>query len=71
MRHGMVNRKLGRTSAFMTKWTFKHMLLKRAHTEKSMKALAAASAFGSCGITRNAVGMEVRFRRPLAASQVA
>ncbi len=63
--------KLSRTSTFMTKFTFKHMLLKRAHTEESMKALAAKSEFGSCEITRNAVGMEVRFRRPMAAQQVA
>jgi ubiquinone/menaquinone biosynthesis C-methylase UbiE len=63
--------KLSRTNAWMTKWTFKHMLLKRAHTEESMKALAAASDFGSCEITRNAVGMEVRFRRPIASAQVA
>jgi ubiquinone/menaquinone biosynthesis C-methylase UbiE len=63
--------RLSRTSAWMTKWTFKHMLLKRAYTEDSMKALAAKSEFGSCEITRNAVGMEVRFRRPMTAAQVA
>ena len=63
--------KLSWTSAWMTKWTFKHMLLKRAHTEESMRALAAASDFGSCEITRNAVGMEVRLRRPMVAAQVA
>jgi ubiquinone/menaquinone biosynthesis C-methylase UbiE len=63
--------KLSRISAFITKWTFKHMLLKRAYTEESMKALAAQSEFGSCEIKRNAVGMEVRFRRPTAAQQVA
>ena len=63
--------KLSRTSAWMTKWTFKHMLLKRAHTEESMRALAAASDFGACDIARNAVGMEVRMRRQVAAAQVA
>lgn len=63
--------KLSRTSAWMTKWTFKHMLLKRAHTEESMKSLATQSQFGACEIKRNAVGMEVRFRRPMAAQQVA
>jgi ubiquinone/menaquinone biosynthesis C-methylase UbiE len=63
--------RLSRTSAWMTKWTFKHMLLKRAYTEDAMKALAAKSEFGSCEITRNAVGMEVRFRRPMTAAQVA
>jgi ubiquinone/menaquinone biosynthesis C-methylase UbiE len=63
--------KLSRTSAWMTKFTFKHMLLKRAYTEESMKALAAKSEFGAWEITRNAVGMEVRFRRPTVAQQVA
>ena len=63
--------KLSRTSAFMTKFTFKHMLLKRAYTEESMRVVAARSEFGSCEIKRNAIGMEVRFRRPLAAQQVA
>jgi len=63
--------KLSRASSFFTKFTFKHMLLKRAYTEESMKALAARSEFGSCEIKRNAVGMEVRFRRPVAAQQVA
>ncbi len=63
--------RLSRMSAFMTKFTFKHMLLKRAYTEESMKALAGRSEFGSCEIKRNAVGMEVRFRRPVAAQQVA
>lgn len=63
--------KLSRTSAFMTKFTFKHMLLKRAYTEESMRALAARSEFGSCEITRNAIGMEVRLLRPMAAQQVA
>ena len=62
---------LSRMNAWMTKWTFKHMLLKRAHTQESIKALAASSEFGSCEIKRNAVGMEVRFRRPMAAAQVA
>ncbi len=60
--------KLSRASAWMTKWTFKHMLLKRAHTEESMRALAAASDFGACDIARNAVGMEVRMRRQVAAA---
>ena len=48
------------------KFTFKHMLLKRAYTEEQMKALAASSDFKSCEIVKIAVGMEIRLsRQPL------
>jgi len=57
-----------RTSTWMTKFTFKHMLLKRAYTEEQMTALAGESDFKSCEIIRSPVGMEVRLlrRQPLA-----
>jgi ubiquinone/menaquinone biosynthesis C-methylase UbiE len=60
--------KISRTSTWMTKFTFKHMLLKRAYTEDQMASLAADSDFKSCEISRSAVGMEVWFtrRQPLA-----
>jgi ubiquinone/menaquinone biosynthesis C-methylase UbiE len=59
---------ISRTSTWMTKFTFKHMLLKRAYTEEQMKALVAESDFKSCEIMKTAVGMEVRLLRqqPLA-----
>jgi ubiquinone/menaquinone biosynthesis C-methylase UbiE len=55
-------------NTWMTKLTFKHMLLKRAYTETQMTSLAGESDFKSCEIVRSAVGMEVRLIRlqPLA-----
>jgi ubiquinone/menaquinone biosynthesis C-methylase UbiE len=55
-------------NSWFIKFTFKHMLLKRAYTEAQMKALAASSDFKSCEIVKIAVGMDVRFvrRGPLA-----
>jgi ubiquinone/menaquinone biosynthesis C-methylase UbiE len=57
------------TSAWMMKFTFKHMLLKRAYTEEQMKALAGESDFKTCEIVRSPIGMEVNLVRhePLAA----
>jgi ubiquinone/menaquinone biosynthesis C-methylase UbiE len=59
---------LSATNTWMTKFTFKHMLLKRAYSEAQMSALAAQSDFKSCDIVKSAVGMEVRLLReqPLA-----
>ncbi len=59
---------ISRTSTWMTKFTFKHMLLKRAYTEEQMTALASESDFKSCEMITTAVGMEVRLhrRQPLA-----
>jgi ubiquinone/menaquinone biosynthesis C-methylase UbiE len=55
-------------NSWFIKFTFKHMLLKRAYTEEQMKALAASSDFKSCEIVKMPVGMDVRFvrREPLA-----
>jgi len=59
---------LSATSTWMTKFTFKHMLLKRAYTEPQMSALAAQSDFRSCEVVKSAVGMEIKLQRqqPLA-----
>jgi ubiquinone/menaquinone biosynthesis C-methylase UbiE len=59
---------LSTLSTWMTKLTFKHMLLKRAYTEPQMLSLAAQSDFRSCEIVRSPVGMEIRLQRrqPLA-----
>ena len=59
---------ISRTSTWMTKFTFKHMLLKRAYTEEQMTGLVAGSDFKSCEIIKSPVGMEVRLLRqqPLA-----
>jgi hypothetical protein len=59
---------LGAVNRWFMKFTFKHMLLKRAYTELQMKQLAAQSDFGSCEIIGAPVGMEIRLirRQPLA-----
>jgi ubiquinone/menaquinone biosynthesis C-methylase UbiE len=59
---------ISRTSTWMTKFTFKHMLLKRAYTEAQMASLAGESDFKSCEIIKAHVGMEVTLmrRQPLA-----
>lgn len=60
--------KLSAWNSWVTKMTFKHMLLKRAYTEQKIESLAAASDFGSCEIIKNQVGMEIRMvrRQPFA-----
>jgi hypothetical protein len=60
--------RLSSMSSWMTKWTFKHMLLKRAYTIQQMESLAATSDFKACEIVSNALGMEIRLlrRQPLA-----
>jgi len=59
---------LSAANTWMTKFTFKHMLLKRAYTETQMSSLAAQSDFKSCEIVKAPVGMEIRLtrRQPLA-----
>jgi ubiquinone/menaquinone biosynthesis C-methylase UbiE len=59
---------ISRTNTWMTKFTFKHVLLKRAYTEAQMTTLVNESDFESCEIIKAPVGMEVRLtrQRPLA-----
>jgi ubiquinone/menaquinone biosynthesis C-methylase UbiE len=54
---------ISRANTWMTKFTFKHMLLKRAYTEWQMTALAGKSDFKCCEIIKTAVGMEIRLMR--------
>jgi len=60
--------KISPVNTWMTKFTFKHMLLKRAYTEGKMASLVAESDFKTCEIVKSTVGMEVRLvrRKPLA-----
>ena len=59
---------VGATNGWFMKFTFKHMLLKRAYTEEQMGKLAHDSDFKDCAIARSAVGMEITLirREPLA-----
>jgi hypothetical protein len=63
---------VGPMSTWMTKWTFKHMLLKRAYTLEQIDSLATASDFKCCEIACNDIGMEITFyRRDPVAEQAA
>jgi ubiquinone/menaquinone biosynthesis C-methylase UbiE len=54
---------VGGVSSAMMKFTFKHMLLKRAYTVEQMKALAAESDFKTAEIVSDPIGMEVTLVR--------
>jgi ubiquinone/menaquinone biosynthesis C-methylase UbiE len=53
-----------RIDAWMTKWTFRHVLLKRAYTKNEFISMAETSRFGGCQITVGPIGFEVRFTKP-------
>jgi ubiquinone/menaquinone biosynthesis C-methylase UbiE len=51
--------------AFMTKWAFRHMLIKRAYTADQFIQMAKDSQFGSCQIKIAELGLEVLLPKPL------
>lgn len=55
----------GRTGfdAWITRWTFRHMLIKRAYTADALEQMAAQSRFGSCQIITDTVGLELRLAK--------
>jgi ubiquinone/menaquinone biosynthesis C-methylase UbiE len=52
---------LGWFSRLLTRWTFKHMLLKRAYTQAQFRDMAAQTPFGGCEIREGSIGLEVPF----------
>jgi ubiquinone/menaquinone biosynthesis C-methylase UbiE len=48
---------------WLTRWTFRHMLLKRAYTEDTLMEMAKQSRFGGCQIGIHTVGLEVRLTK--------
>ncbi len=50
---------LNAVNALMTRWTFKHSLLKRAYTADSFSQLIAQSNFEKHDIRTDAIGMEI------------
>ena len=53
-----------RIDAWMTKWTFRHVLLKRAYTNDNFIRMAEQSRFGTCQIKIASVGLHARFTKP-------
>ena len=43
----------------LTKWAFKHMLLKRAYTKDKIRQFASRSKFRTCTIDDDAIGMDI------------
>ena len=54
----------GRIDAWLTTWTFRHVLIKRAYTRDDFIHMAEQSRFGSCHINVAQVSLEVRFSKP-------
>jgi ubiquinone/menaquinone biosynthesis C-methylase UbiE len=44
-------------------WTFKHVLVKRAHPRERLEAMAAASPFGGCEIHESPIGYDVVMKK--------
>jgi hypothetical protein len=47
-------------NAWMTRLTFRFMLLKSAYTREEIERMAAASRFGGCEIASDGIGFELR-----------
>lgn len=54
---------LSPVSAFVTRWTFRLMLLRRAYTRGELARMAAASRFGGGEIAEQGIGFELRLRK--------
>jgi ubiquinone/menaquinone biosynthesis C-methylase UbiE len=59
-----------RIDGWMTKWTFRHVLLKRAYTKDDFIRMAEKSRFGTCQINLAPIGFAVRFTKPMNGSSV-
>ncbi len=56
--------RLGPINKAITRATFKHMLLRRAHSADKLAALAGASDFGGSEIRREGISLELWLRKP-------
>lgn len=56
--------KLSRINSFMTKLTFRRMLLKSAYTKSQIRDIASKSRFGTCDVRDEGIGFEVWLRKP-------
>lgn len=50
---------LSRINTLMTKWTFKHILLKNAYTGAQIEQLVSQTSFASLDIREDMIGMEI------------
>ena len=54
--------------AWMTRWTFRRVLLKRAYTGEEFIRMAEKSRFGTCQMNAGPLGFEVRLTKPARAA---
>ena len=52
---------LGRINSLVARWTFKHMLLKRAYLQEDFRRMASQTPFSACD--RNDLHVEARICR--------
>jgi ubiquinone/menaquinone biosynthesis C-methylase UbiE len=60
-----------RLDAWMTKWTFRNMLIRRAYTQDQLLQMAKRSRFGECELVLGPIGFEASFKKvavPVAAA---
>jgi ubiquinone/menaquinone biosynthesis C-methylase UbiE len=55
--------KLGWLNSLFTRLTFKHMLLKRAHSKDSLRKMVAQTPFQTCEIKEDLIGLEVALKK--------
>jgi ubiquinone/menaquinone biosynthesis C-methylase UbiE len=53
------NMRLSTLNAFVTRWTFRHVLLKRAYTSEVLEQMVAKSRFGAGEIKVDGIGFEL------------
>ncbi len=54
---------LGWFNALLTKWIFRHVLLKRAYSPEQFRQMAAETPFRTCAIKPDLIGLEVTLHR--------
>ena len=54
---------LGRINSVLTKWIFKHSLLKRAYLQEDFRRMASQTPFATCEIKAVSIGLEVSLHK--------
>lgn len=57
------NMHLGRIDAFITRWTFRNILLKNAYSSGEINAMAAQTPFEECRVDMDGVGFQAWFEK--------
>lgn len=54
---------LSRLNGWLTRWTFRHMLLKSAYTTAALERMVSASRFGTGESLRDGIGFDLRLAK--------